>query len=162
PRIADDLLRAQSSVLIAGWHFTPSMRLRPDGPSLRELLAELAERVDVRVLAWAGAPLPLFTPSRSDVRELRDTLARETRIRVALDARERPLHCHHEKAILVDGRVAWVGGIDLTTLAGDRFDSSAHPARGDLGWHDATTRVEGPLVGDVAAHLMMRWREVTH
>jgi hypothetical protein len=49
-------------VLLAGWAFTPRFRLRRDGPELRELLADAGERADVRVLAWAGAPLPLFTP----------------------------------------------------------------------------------------------------
>ena len=161
PRIAEDLERAKSSVLIGGWHFTPSFRLRPDGPTLRELLAELAERVDVRVLAWAGAPLPVFKPSRKAVRATRDALAGGTRIRMALDDRERPMHCHHEKAIVIDDHVAYVGGIDLTTLAGNRWDTSEHPARGELGWHDAAVRIEGPLLGDVWDHLALRWHAVT-
>ena len=46
---------------------------------------------------------------------------------VALDARERPMHCHHEKTIVIDDRVAFVGGIDLTSEAGDRFDYLHHP-----------------------------------
>ena len=161
PRLAADLERAESSILLAGWHFTPSFRLRPDGPTLRELLAELAERIDVRVLAWAGAPLPLFKPSRGDARSMRDALAKGTRIRMALDKRERPLHCHHEKAVVIDGSIAYVGGIDLTTLAGNRWDARDHPARGERGWHDAATRFEGQLVSDVAEHLAMRWHEVT-
>jgi phosphatidylserine/phosphatidylglycerophosphate/cardiolipin synthase-like enzyme len=160
-RMADDLARAEASVLMAGWHFTPSFRLRLDGPTLRELLAGLAERVDVRVLAWAGAPLPLFKPSREDVRAACDALTRGTRIRMALDRRERPMHCHHEKAIVIDDRVAYVGGIDLTTLAGSRWDVPEHPARGELGWHDAAVRIEGPLLADVWSHLALRWREVT-
>src|SRR5947209_6665523 len=48
--------------------------------------AELAERIDVRVLVWAGAPLPLFRPSRHEVRRMRDELTDRTRIRCALDA----------------------------------------------------------------------------
>ena len=71
------------------------------------------------------------------------------------------MHCHHEKIALVDGRIAYVGGIDLTSLAGNRLDTSEHPVRDDVGWHDASSRIEGPLVADVAAHLALRWREVT-
>lgn len=62
---------------------------------------------------------------------------------------------------MIDDRVAFVGGIDLTSLGGDRRDSSKHPARAALGWHDAATRVRGPLVGDVAEHFAMRWHAVT-
>jgi phosphatidylserine/phosphatidylglycerophosphate/cardiolipin synthase-like enzyme len=163
PRIADEIARARSHVYLAGWQFSPAFALRRDHAPvvLRNLLAELAERLDVYVLAWAGAPLPLFQPSRRTVRAARDELCRGTRIRCALDARERPLHCHHEKTIVIDDRVAFVGGIDLTAVSGDRFDSSAHVARAEIGWHDVSTRIEGPAVADVSEHFRMRWREVT-
>jgi phosphatidylserine/phosphatidylglycerophosphate/cardiolipin synthase-like enzyme len=160
PRLQADIASARESVLLAGWTFEPTFRLTRGGPMLRELLAEAAERVAVRVLAWAGAPLPLFKPSRADVRDMRDRLVRGTKIQMALDAKERPMHCHHEKLAVIDGRVAYVGGIDLTSLQGDRLDSSEHPARGAIGWHDASTRIEGPLVDDVAAHIAFRWHEV--
>jgi phosphatidylserine/phosphatidylglycerophosphate/cardiolipin synthase-like enzyme len=70
------------------------------------------------------------------------------------------MHCHHEKTIVIDDRVAFVGGIDLTSEAGDRFDANGHPARASVGWHDACARVEGPAVADVAEHFRMRWHEV--
>lgn len=163
PRIAAEIALARSHVYLAGWLFTAAFALRRDHQPvvLRYLLAEAAERVDVHVLAWAGAPLPLFQPSRRAVRAGSDDLCRGTRIRCALDAKERPLHCHHEKTVVVDDRVAFVGGIDLTDSTGDRFDSSDHPARAAVGWHDVSTRIEGPAVADVAAHFRMRWHEVT-
>jgi phosphatidylserine/phosphatidylglycerophosphate/cardiolipin synthase-like enzyme len=70
------------------------------------------------------------------------------------------MHCHHEKLVIVDGRVAFVGGIDLSLLGGDRRDDPAHPPKGQLGWHDAASRIEGPAVADVAAHFALRWAEV--
>jgi len=161
PQLEQEIAGARDSVWLAGWTFTPEFRLSRGGGTLRELLADVAERVDVRVIAWAGAPVPLFTPSRKQVAESRDKLVRGTKIRMALDARERPMHCHHEKLAVIDGRIAYVGGIDLTLLAGDRLDTREHPARGTLGWHDAAMRIEGPLVEDVAGHIAMRWHEVT-
>jgi phosphatidylserine/phosphatidylglycerophosphate/cardiolipin synthase-like enzyme len=162
PRIAEAIESAEHHVWIAGWYFSPGFRLRRDEQTgLRELLAAAAERVEVRVLAWAGSPLPLFHPDRDDVRSVRDAFERGTRIRFAVDARERPMHCHHEKLVLVDGDVAFVGGIDLTSYAGDRWDLRDHPPRGGLGWHDATARLRGPAVADVAEHFRLRWREVT-
>jgi phosphatidylserine/phosphatidylglycerophosphate/cardiolipin synthase-like enzyme len=157
PAIVRELERAESHVSLAGWHFSPELEL--GGRTLRELLAETAERVDVRVLAWAGAPLPLFHPSRREVREGRERLVRGTRIRCELDRQERPMHCHHEKLVVVDGRVAFVGGIDLSLLGGDRRDEPAHPPKGQLGWHDAAARIEGPAVADVASHFALRWAE---
>ncbi|MFL5915740.1 MAG: phospholipase D-like domain-containing protein [Gaiellaceae bacterium] len=158
PRIADAIRSARSHVHLAGWHFDPSFRLEEEGPTLRELLAEAAERVDVRVLAWAGAPLPLFHPDRREVRQARDELVHDTRISMSLDAKERPFHCHHEKLVVVDDKTAFVGGIDLTALGGDRLDSDDHPCRDGLGWHDSAVRLEGPIVADVAQHFLMRWR----
>jgi phosphatidylserine/phosphatidylglycerophosphate/cardiolipin synthase-like enzyme len=114
----------------------------------------------VRVLLWAGSPAPVFKPARSQVQEARARLVAGTRIRAELDARERPLHCHHEKLVIVDDEVAFVGGIDMTSLAGDRYDTSAHPAMGRLGWHDASCRLRGPAVADAANHFRSRWSEI--
>jgi phosphatidylserine/phosphatidylglycerophosphate/cardiolipin synthase-like enzyme len=155
--------RARSHVHVAGWHVTPSFLLERDGgapTTLRDLLAELAERVAVRVLVWAGPPVPVFEPKRSDVKQVRDQLTEGTKIRCVLDARERTMHCHHEKLVIVDDAVAFVGGIDLTSLSGDRWDSCEHPVEGRLGWHDAATRLRGPAVADVAEHFRARWQEI--
>jgi phosphatidylserine/phosphatidylglycerophosphate/cardiolipin synthase-like enzyme len=160
PRIAEAIRSARSHVHLCGWHFEPSFRLEAGGPTLRELLAQAAERVEVRAIAWAGAPLPLFHPDRREVRRAAAELCRGTRISLALDARERPFHCHHEKLVVVDDEVAFVGGIDLTGLGGDRLDTSRHPRRDRLGWHDTAVRLEGPVVADVARHFRLRWQVV--
>jgi phosphatidylserine/phosphatidylglycerophosphate/cardiolipin synthase-like enzyme len=162
--MVDALRSATSHVALTGWFVSPDFVLRRDGDTpvvLRNLLAELAERIDVRVLLWAGAPLPLFHPSRHDVRRVRRELCEGSRIACALDSHERPLHCHHEKLLVVDDRIAFVGGIDPTTMAGDRLDSPRHLSRAAVGWHDAAARIEGPVVAEVARHFAMRWREVT-
>lgn len=163
PRIIEALAGARSHVHIAGWHVTPEFGLTRDDRSarLRDLLGELSQRVEVRVMLWAGAPARAFTPARAAVRRVREELIRGTRVQCALDSHERPMHCHHEKLVIVDGEVAFVGGIDLTSLGGDRFDTGDHPMRGRLGWHDASSCVRGPAVADVASHFAARWREVT-
>jgi phosphatidylserine/phosphatidylglycerophosphate/cardiolipin synthase-like enzyme len=160
--IEEAMRGARSHVHVAGWHVDPDFALRRDagGATLRDLLAELAQQVEVRVLAWAGAPVPVFKPTRRTVREGQRKLTEGTRVRCALDSKERPMHCHHEKIVVIDDSIAFVGGIDLTGLGGDRYDERGHPARGRLGWHDAALRVRGPLVADVAAHFAARWREV--
>jgi phosphatidylserine/phosphatidylglycerophosphate/cardiolipin synthase-like enzyme len=164
PAIAEAIRGARRSVRIAGWHVAPHFALEREEPPtvLRELLAEAVARgVNVRVLLWAGAPLRVFTPARSDVRAVCRELTRGTGIRVAIDDHERLLHCHHEKLVVVDEEVAFVGGVDLTDLGGDRWDTQRHPARGRLGWHDAGSRLRGPIVADVAEHFDLRWTAVT-
>jgi phosphatidylserine/phosphatidylglycerophosphate/cardiolipin synthase-like enzyme len=162
-RIAEAIAGARSHVHIAGWCVTPEFALtRGASPTiLRDLLADTAERLPVRVLLWAGAPLPFYPVSRRAVRRSRDALCDGNRITCALDRHERPMHCHHEKLVIVDDELAFVGGIDLTDFAGDRLDRAGHPARGRLGWHDVATVLRGPVVADVARHFAMRWREVT-
>jgi phosphatidylserine/phosphatidylglycerophosphate/cardiolipin synthase-like enzyme len=164
PAIAEAIRGAQRSVRIAGWHSAPHFALERGEPPtvLRELLADAVARgVEVRVLLWAGAPFRAFTPARRDVRADAEELERGTGVRVAVDARERLLHCHHEKLVVIDDELAFVGGVDLTDLGGDRWDTPEHPARGRLGWHDAGSRLRGPVVADVAEHLDLRWTAVT-
>ncbi|MDQ6793719.1 MAG: phospholipase D family protein, partial [Chloroflexota bacterium] len=161
--VAAAIAEARSHVHITGWHITPTFAItRGERPiALRELLAEVAGRVPVRVLIWAGVPLPVMQPWRGDVRKVRDALTAGNHIQCALDARERPMHCHHEKTIVIDDRFAFVGGIDLTSFNGDRWDTPDHPPRGAVGWHDVAARIAGPAVQDVAENFAMRWQAIT-
>jgi phosphatidylserine/phosphatidylglycerophosphate/cardiolipin synthase-like enzyme len=161
--MSDAIRGARSSINITGWHANPEFLLDTADPpgQLLGLLSEAARRVEVRVLLWAGAPLPVFRPSRRDMRRVLRRFADGTGIHCALDARERPMHCHHDKTMVVDDRVAFVGGIDMTDFGGNRLDSSRHPARDGIGWHDAAARIEGPAVTDVGAHFRLRWQATT-
>jgi phosphatidylserine/phosphatidylglycerophosphate/cardiolipin synthase-like enzyme len=79
----------------------------------------------------------------------------------------------HQKCAVVDGRVAFVGGIDLTVQAEgdyDRWDTHQHlcasPSRATTRrpaahpWHDVHCRAEGAVVGDVLRNVAERWNEV--
>jgi len=163
PAIAAELANATSYVHLAGWFFSPELQLsREEEPIVvRNLLAELAERVDVRVLTWEGAPLPVFKPSRRQVQEMLEALAHHTKIEAHTDGCTGFTHCHHEKIVVIDGRVAFVGGIDLTLDGGDPYDTPSHISRGGIGWHDAAIRIEGPAVADVEQHFRLRWHGAT-
>jgi phosphatidylserine/phosphatidylglycerophosphate/cardiolipin synthase-like enzyme len=158
PRMAEAIRGARRHVHVCSWHLEPEFDPGPRKSSpVKELLAELAERVPVRVIVWAGAPVPVFQPRRGAVRAARERLVDGTKIQCQLDSCTRMMHCHHEKLVIVDDEIAFVGGIDLTTLAGDRYDTNAHEYKSQIGWHDATAMLRGPIVHDVAAHFALRW-----
>ncbi|ACU34950.1 phospholipase D-like domain-containing protein [Actinosynnema mirum] len=162
PEIDAAIRAARSHVHIANWHASADFRLtrEPGSPPLRDLLADVAERVDVRMLVWGGPPVPLFEPTRKRTRRSTAEFERDSRVRCLLDTRERTLHCHHEKIVVVDDEVAFVGGLDFTALDGDRHDTTDHPPREPVGWHDLAARIEGPAVADVAEHFRQRWQEI--
>src|SRR3954451_4908199 len=131
PRMAIDMAAATSHVHLTGWFLSPELALsREEEPLVvRTLLAQLAEKIDVRVLLWEGAPIPAFRPSRGDVADMEATLTRHSKIKTALDSCAGITHCHHEKTIVIDDRIAYVGGIDLTVDGGDPYDTPSHRAR---------------------------------
>ena len=85
-------------------------------------------------------------------------LTRGTRIRCETDPREHPFHCHHEKTMVVDGEVAFVGGIDMTDFAGDRFDarSPSPPAPGLARRRHAPARARGDRRARSLRHALAR------
>jgi hypothetical protein len=135
---------ATSHVHLTGWFLSPELALsREEEPLVvRTLLAELADRIDVRVLLWKGAPIPAFRPSRGDVREMEQTLTRHTKIRTALDS------------------CAGLVGYEKSDRAG-----GARPARRQRPIspphraHGRNRRGEDRPIGeDVADHFRLRWR----
>jgi phosphatidylserine/phosphatidylglycerophosphate/cardiolipin synthase-like enzyme len=60
----------------------------------------------------------------------------------------------HRKLLIVDGSVAFVGGMGIT----DDFSEQRHPG---LYWHDAAVQVEGPVVADWLAVFQRNWDQWT-
>jgi len=161
--IREAIRSARSFVHITGWHMEPDFTLDEEtSATIEDLLVEAGSRVVVRILLWGGAPLPPpFRPRRAEAQEVAARLSRHAGVQVAIDSKERLLHCHHEKVVVIDGDLAFVGGFDFTALGASRLDSSSHPPRQPMGWHDAAFEIRGPLVADVAQHFALRWYGVT-
>jgi phosphatidylserine/phosphatidylglycerophosphate/cardiolipin synthase-like enzyme len=168
------LQRARRSVLLLGWSFDPRTRLLPDGidaetGGIGRLLIELSDarpELDIRVLAWKSA-LPIaisqeFFPHR----------AREwflgTRVHFRLDDAVPMGGCHHQKVLVIDDRLAFCGGGDISI---DRWDTTAHldadSRRLDPDHHFHSPRHEVVMMvdGEAAAALgelaRERWRRAT-
>ncbi|HWE63582.1 MAG TPA: phospholipase D family protein [Chloroflexota bacterium] len=166
--LLEALNEAQQYVYVIGWCLTPHLPLQRKTTrhmvqsQVVTVLQETARRVPVRVLLWSGARV-LFEPRQELTQEAARILegAEGSDLQCRLDTSAHFSHCHHQKAIVIDGRIAFVGGMDLTTLQGDRWDTEQHPLRAGPNWHDAQVRIEGEAVADVEHNFRQRWRAVT-
>ena len=59
----------------------------------------------------------------------------------------------HQKTAVVDGRVAFCGGIDLAKW---RWAPSNH--EGKYNWHDVHAKIEGPAVRSIQENFVRRWK----
>jgi phosphatidylserine/phosphatidylglycerophosphate/cardiolipin synthase-like enzyme len=167
-RLHTAICDATRYVYIAGWCLTPHLPLlRGSAQDLIDsrlitVLSQAASRLPVRILLWGGAPL-LLQPTKDYVEQVKRTLEKQASgdLVCQLDKTASMTHSHHQKAIVVDGQLAFVGGTDLTTSAGDRWDQRGHPLRAGVNWHDASVLIEGEAVADVEENFRQRWRAVT-
>lgn len=167
PTLRQILGGAQSYVYIVGWCLTPMIPLdRLDEPEVLEtrlldVLADLAQRIPVRILLWSGAPAVIQPTTRAVQKVQRQIAAAGGDMQCRLDHTAPFSHCHHQKAVVIDGQHAFIGGMDLTTFQGDRWDRSGHPLRGSVNWHDVQLHLQGEVVADVEHNFRQRWTAVT-
>ncbi|MFS8369655.1 phospholipase D-like domain-containing protein [Acetobacter indonesiensis] len=167
------MLQARQSILLLGWDFDPRITFGEpeDGQpeSLGEFILWLADRspkLEIRLLRWDTGALKTLFCWRSLLAVAR--WARHPRITLRLDGKHPFAGSQHHKIVVIDDRVAFCGGIDMTV---GRWDTRQHldhdprrkgPDGEDLKpWHDATSVFDGAAahaVGDLARE---RWRIVT-
>ncbi|WP_414473739.1 phospholipase D-like domain-containing protein [Microvirga sp. M2] len=173
-RLETALRKAQHSIMIIGWDFDGSIRLRPhvdpaESPPLGNLLRSLVEErpdLDVRILVWSvavvhapGAPGPLIFGAEWQ---------NHPRLHLRLD-RHHPLYAaHHQKIVCIDDSLAFVGGMDLTVRRWDTKDHACDtPYRlRDDGTiydpvHDVQMAVTGPAAHSIAELAYARWKIAT-
>ncbi|MGA7879028.1 MAG: VTT domain-containing protein [Desulfoferrobacter sp.] len=167
--------RAQKSILIVGWDIDSRVSLvRGDesmelpnrlGDFLNEVVSR-TEGLEAHVLAWDFAmiyalerePLPIFKLG----------LSTHKRLHFEMDGRHPVGASHHQKIVVVDDRVAFVGGIDLARF---RWDTQEHevgdPRRVDESgqryrpFHDVQMAVSGEAAAVLGDLVRERWRRAT-
>jgi len=160
-------LAAQRSILIVGWDFDGAMQLEPDrdAEELRELLVWLVDKrpqLEVRILVWGLSVV--WGPSTEYTPMIGAGWHERPRIVYRYDS-EHPLGAaHHQKIVCVDDRIAFVGGIDLTS---QRWDTPEHPAESRLRVdrlgrayrpvHDLVMAVDGAAAFAVVEVVRERW-----
>jgi phospholipase D1/2 len=162
---------ARRTVHIVGWDIRSDISLDPLGDALplRKLLRRLlAERpaLQIRILVWDW-PL-FFSLDREPLPELQFGVAQTRRLDLILDAHHPPAACHHEKLVVIDGRLAFCGGIDLSAGRWDRPEHHpSEPGRGRVGrtprppFHDCMLMVEGEPARALDELVRERWQAVT-
>jgi phosphatidylserine/phosphatidylglycerophosphate/cardiolipin synthase-like enzyme len=173
-RLESALRQARHSILILGWDFDGRIRLCADaeparspqlGPWLRSLV-EARPELRIRILVWSTAVL--HAPSAPGPLLVGADWQNHPRLRVKLDTRHPIYAAHHQKVVVIDDRIAFVGGMDLTV---HRWDTSRHKAddrhrRGPDGIpyapvHDVQMLVDGEAARSIAELARERWRVAT-
>jgi phospholipase D1/2 len=167
--------RAQRSVLIVGWDFDSRIQLQHDEKPqdgaeqlLHFLKAVISRRKDlhIHILIWDFAVIYALD------RELFPTIKLDwhvpRRLHFRFDGNNPVGVSHHQKIVVIDDAVAFVGGIDLSK---SRWDTPEHrakdPRRVDpLGRsypprHDVQLAVAGPAAAALGDLVRERWYRAT-
>jgi len=181
--LEDVFSRGQHRVLIVGWGFDDRIQLvRNDDPdssdsgSLGELLTALAESrpsLEIQVCLWRAPPVFSGDHHISDV--FQEAAERLPNLTVSFVASASHFNSRHEKYVIVDDVLAFVGGIDITS---ERWDTEQHLATHEERinpegeryppYHDMQVALNGPIVHDlytIAAYdleLHGEWSPVDH
>jgi len=125
------IVKARRSILLLGWGFDPRTRMFPDGydgpddpDEVGRILVELARarpELDIRLLIWKSA-LPISASQEFFPHKARRYF-KNTPVTFLLDDAVPFGACHHQKVLLIDDRLAFCGGGDISV---DRWDSPGH------------------------------------
>ncbi len=164
--------RAERSIVILAWDFDSRAVLEhEDGKPpivLGQFLDDLARRkrhLQVKILDW-DYPMVFGTD-----REIPPTLGISWKPHRRVDFRYDDTHpvagSHHQKIVIIDDKLAFVGGLDLTSKRWDTCDHAADEPR--RSWedkpyppfHDVVMAVDGEVVEAIAQVARARWFNAT-
>ena len=170
--LRDVFARARHSIFIVAWDIDSRTVLVPDGAGdglpeqLGDFLDALVRRqksLRIYALGWDFAMLYAFEREWLPVYKLDWRTHRRFSFR--LDATHPVYASHHQKVIVVDDAVAFVGGLDITQR---RWDTSEHradePRRRDPGgvpygpFHDVQAVVDGNAARALGELVRERWQ----
>lgn len=168
-------LRARRSIFILGWDIDSRVRLVPEGADddlpepLGDFLNALAKRsrtLHIYMLNW-DFPM-LYAPDREVLPRYKLGWRTHRRVHFELDGAHPVGASHHQKVVVVDDALAFVGGLDLTHCRWDtpehRPDDTRrqHP-EGDPcpPFHDLQMAVDGDAAAALGELARERWRRAT-
>lgn len=173
--LRESMEAAEREILILGWDIDSSVELIRDDshplyPSpLAETLQSLVERkasLKVCVLSWDFAMV--YVLERELLPAYRFGWQNSERLHFQLDGEHATGASHHQKIVIIDGDLAFVGGFDITK---SRWDTRAHAAD-DAGrintdgesyrpFHDVQAVVGGETALELRELVARRWENAT-
>ena len=66
-------------------------------------------------------------------------------------------HPDHRKILIVDGKVAIIGGINISSVYSSRLSGRQNPRGAPLPWRDTDIQVEGPAVNEAQKLFLQTW-----
>jgi len=171
---AEAALRAERSIVIVGWDFHSRTRLHHDVSGVPEMLGDFLNflvkrrrRLDVRILTW---DYPVIFAKGRELSPIYGLGWRpRRRVRLRYDDHYPVGASQHQKIVVIDGMLAFCGGLDLTR---SRWDTSAHaagdPRRVNEGasdhyapFHDTMIAVDGDAARLFDSIVQERWLRAT-
>ncbi len=169
--------KAERSIVMTGWQFDTQFALlmgedasscaRPS--TFVELLASLCKErpdLEIHILAWDASPI--FTLEREPLQRLMFKLRGHKRIHFKVDNAHPFGAAHHQKLLVIDRSVAFVGGIDLCDGRwDDRTHAAEQPKRRQTDghtyapYHDVQAYVTGDAVDTLRGWFDDRWKAAT-
>ena len=146
--VREAIVNARHSVFIVGWDIDSNLKLVPGGASdgFPERFADFLHAIvsarpslRIYILGWDFSMLYAVDREWRPVYEM--GWRRHRRMVFGLDGRHPLGASHHQKIVVIDDRLAFVGGMDLTRA---RWDTPAHLA-GDPRRRDAEGKTHEPL-----------------
>lgn len=174
PALAEAVRRAKRTVYVASWDIDSRISLErsvdgADGPDLRRLFHRaLADQpaLEIRILNWDYAML--YALEREVLPKLKFRWNGHDRLHFCLDSAHPPGASHHQKLIVVDDALAFVGGLDLTRRRWDTSDHgpddprrTEHAGRSYLPFHDVQAMVDGEPAALLGELFRERWQHGT-
>ena len=175
PAFRSSVIQAQRSLFIIGWDIDSRFRLLRENPSdnwpseLGNLLKAVVERnaeLQAYVLVWDFAAV--YLPERELFPAYKLGWITTPRLQFKMDSAHPTGASHHQKIVVIDNKVAFVGGFDLSKW---RWDSSQHaaddPRRIDPDglpyppFHDVQMLVEGEIATALGELASQRWLRAT-
>lgn len=165
------MLRAEAQILLIGWDFDTRIVLdaapRDVAPTnLGPFLSWLAKHrpgLSIHMLKWGLGVPKLLGRGTTVFRLVRWAMSKQ--ISFKLDGVHPLGASHHQKILVVDDKLAFCGGIDMTASRWDTRDHAdgdrrrKRPTTGRLypPWHDATMAVDGAVARSLGELARRRW-----